>query len=57
MTAARSAAPALQLVRPPFRAISRETVDGLRPICTAIAREEAPAAAPREISSRCADES
>lgn len=42
--------------RPPLRRISRDTVDGERPKPTAIAAADCPAAIPREISSRSADD-
>jgi hypothetical protein len=40
-----------------LRAISRDTVDGARPMCRAIARNDSPLAAPREISSRSSNDS
>ncbi len=49
---AASAAAARYTTRPPFRAISRETVLELRPIAAAIQRADCPSARPRETSSR-----
>jgi len=52
--AARSASAARYRFRPPFRATSRETEDGARPILWAKARHESPTASPRDSSSRSA---
>jgi hypothetical protein len=55
--AARSAVSARYWRRPPLPATSRDTVDGARPSTPAIVRSDRPAARPREISSRSANES
>ena len=52
----KSAVLARYLFRPPWRAISRLTVEGGRFSAAAIVRIESPAARPREISSRSAND-